>query len=127
MTQNTNSTGRQQFLPGIQRIGNFSPGTETIAIAADTTAGGSSADFPDIQLKSPASDVLVYNSGSVDVFIAFGDSSVTVAIPTDGSPANGVCIPSKNSYVLDKGQKTSVAAITGSSSATIYFTVGVGS
>jgi len=118
---------RQQFLPSIQRVGNFCPVGNSIAIDADTVEGGTAVQFPALDSDSTATDVLVYNSGSVDAFVAFGTSTLAVVAPTDGTPANGVCIPSKNSFVLDKGNNTWVSVITATGTATVYLTQGTGS
>lgn len=75
----------------------------------------------------PNSDILLFNSGTVNVFITFGDSTATAVAPVDGTPANGVVVAPGAYLVFNKGINTYIAGITASSTATIYFYQGYGS
>lgn len=66
------------------------------------------------------SDVVIWNSGSVAVFIKFGNATVAAAI-TDHPIAPGAIY----TYRRDHDQ-THVAGITASGTATAYFTCGEG-
>lgn len=123
------SPSRQQFLPNIQRIGNFAAVGNGMAITADAvTSGGVSAAFPTLPVNASASDVLVVNTGTVSAFIQFGTGAApTITIPSSGTPGNGIVVPAGNSWVLDKGIADWAAASTSSSTATVYFYQGIGS
>lgn len=120
---------RQQYLPNIQRIGNFVAIGNGICLVADTTTGGISVQFPTLPDGSFATDVLVVNaSATIDAFIQFAnDAAPTVAIPISGTPANGIIVPARNSWVLDKCFAQWVSGITATSTATLYLYQGAGS
>lgn len=75
----------------------------------------------------PNSDILVFNSGSVNVFVAFGATAPTALAPVDGTPANGIIIAPGAYLTFNKGSNGFIAGITASSTATIYFYQGYGS
>lgn len=121
-------TKRQQYLPSIQRVGNFVAVGNSILLPCTTTSGSDEVAFPALATDSPATDVLIYNAGSVAAWIAFGnDSSVVVAIPTAGTPANGIALAPGVEMALDKSNALYVVGITASSTASVYITQGIGS
>lgn len=118
-------TTRQQYLGAIQRVGNFCPVGNTTVLACSGTSA--SVELPALPAESTATDILIYNAGSVAAFLVFGTSAPTAVAPTDGTPANGFPIPPGTAWVFDKGQNTFVGGITASSTATVYLTQGIGS
>lgn len=64
------------------------------------------------------SRVTVYNSGSVAVFVKSGDVTVTAAATNQFVPAGQMRVFERNP------NDTHLAAITASSTATVYFTLG---
>ncbi len=103
----------------------FTPAA-TIALAASATSVRKA-------ITSAEGQVMVYNLGSVPVFVAFGSSTVTAAV------ANTASTTSKNGFPLHDSQRilitppknaTHVAVITNSAAATsakVYVTAGYGS
>lgn len=96
----------------------------TSAISATTT----SANVALSTTGGNFSQIAVYNAGSVDVFVAFGtSSSIAAVVPSSGSPANGSVVPPGQIRGYTVSPDTShVAAITGSSTATVYVEPGEG-
>lgn len=77
--------------------------------------------------QSDTVQVRVYNTGSVAVFVRFGNSSVTATVPVVGGAAGGVAIaPGSVEPFGIRSSDTHVAAITSSGSATVYWTLGEG-
>lgn len=66
------------------------------------------------------STTLVENSGTTDVFVAFGDNTVTV------TAANGTRVPAGWAIAFNIGTATNIAYITASSTSTISATTGTG-
>lgn len=116
---------RAQYFPGIQRIGNFAPVGNGIAL--NLTTSNEAVQFPALLAGNTATDCMVINPGTVAAFITFGNASPTAATPVDGTPANGICIPGGVVMVFDKGASTWVAGITATSTTTLYLYQGVGS
>lgn len=121
------SSRRIQYLPNIQRVGNFVAVGNGVALTA--TTGGVNAQFPTLPDGSPATDVMVVNSSTtIAAFIAFGnDTAPTVAIPVPGTPGNGIIIPPGYAFVFDKCFANFISAATAASTATIYAYQGIGS
>jgi len=119
---------RQQFLPSIQRVGNFTPVGNCILLPCTTTSGSSQVALPTLPTGSTASDILIWNSGSVGAFVVFAkEDGVDAAIPTAGNPANGMPLAPGVEMVIDKGQAQYVAGITSTSTADVYMIQGIGS
>lgn len=98
----------------------------TITITAATTAGGVSGTFTTVNSKQDDS-VLCSNAGAVTVFIAFGTGSATATVPTTETQG-ATAILAGESLVLTKGTGAdTVAAITASSTSTLYCTAESGS
>lgn len=116
---------RVQYIPSIQRIGNFAVVGNGIAL--NLTNSNEAVKFPAIPDGSPATDVMLINPGTVSAFITFGTASPAAAIPVDGTPANGILLPAGVVMVLDKGLQTWIAGITATGSTTIYAYQGAGS
>jgi len=95
-------------------ITNFTPTDDTVSIAATTAT----SSFPLAASVTPT-QVLVLNTHSAVIHIAFGDETVTASTNDTPIPANGWITLNAQNY-------THVAAIAASGSGTIYFTPGVG-
>jgi hypothetical protein len=97
----------------------FAPVGATVNVAASGTTG--SVALTSIGEMQGSRTVRVANSGSVAAWIAFGGSSVTAAA------ASGIPVLGGETVVLEVSPKaTHVAAITGGTAATVYFTSGKG-
>lgn len=95
----------------------FSPGT-SITLSATTTSGTSSATALPLSANR---QVLVQNAGAVPAFVEFGTSAVAAAVATS------LPILAGGSRVFSiPASVTHAAAITGSSTATVYVTPGHG-
>lgn len=94
----------------------FSPLADTITV----TVGLASAAQALTGAPTGRSDVRLYNAGTVPVFIKFGASDVTV------TTGNGVPIPAGAVEVLNAGNATHVATISGTAAQTLYVTSGDG-
>lgn len=88
----------------------------TVNLAA-TNSTGSVALSP---LPLNRKDVVVYNPGSTLAFVEFGGAAVTASAST------GFPIPPGAQVRLHAGDNTYVAGIMASSTATLYFSSGVG-
>lgn len=99
----------------------FYPLTNTPIIMAATTSSGAAASQI-TAAETPSSSALVVNTGSVTAFVAFGTSAITVAATT------GIPIPPNVPmyFTLDNNHQY-VAAITGTSTASVYIVAGRGS
>ncbi len=84
--------------------------------------------LPTLADGSPATDLMIYNSGNVAAFIAFGTTNTVAAVIPTGTAANGISIPPGGLIILSKSTDTTyVAGITASSTATVYLYAGIGS
>ncbi len=109
----------------VSRVSNFFQVGNGQALDCTGTSGSIAlVTLPD---QSPATDILIYNSGTVNVFVTFGLTAPTAVAPTNGTPANGmICAP--GAYLtFCKGSNLYIAAITASGTSTIYFYQGYGS
>lgn len=114
----------------VQRVGNFFATGLSILLPCTTTSGSSAVLFPAIpDGLGYCTDVEISNLGTVPVWIAFGGtSSLTVAIPTAGVPANGRCLIPGGVVTWCKGTNGFyVAGITQTSTASVYIDQGYGS
>jgi len=107
------------------QVNTFFPIGATVNLVADTNSDRVALTAYDPTIGT----VRVYNSGTVDAFIAFGDSAVTAAL------ASGMPVKAGNTEVFALGDSmigkgvtapTHVAMITASDTATVYLTSGVG-
>lgn len=98
--------------------------TNTVALACSTTSAG--AALPATTL-TPWYSVILYNSGTVPVFVVAGTGSAPTAVFPTTTPLAGKVIPpgAVVTYSLNK-EFTHLAGITASGTATIYITTGVG-
>lgn len=98
------------------RVTNFSPsfGAGGTISATTTSAAGS------VTMSADLTEVVIYNSGLVPVFLRWGTGAQT-AVVTDYPLAPGA------TQVFRKGPATNIAAITASSTATVYYMPGFGS
>ncbi len=122
MSTNNIQTPQQQ-----SRITNFFTVGNSILVPCTTSSGSTRVAFPTVSNGSFATDIMVSNAGSVDVWVALGNSTVTAAIPTTGSPANGIRLPAGPVMTLSKGSATHIAGLTSSSTANLYVSQGYGS
>lgn len=88
----------------------------TVSIAATTSTSSAALSLP-----GSSAQVLVSNAGSVTAFIAFGDSTI-VAVATTSTPV----LAGTQQVFTRPYSSTHVATITGTGTATVYFTPGVG-
>ncbi len=110
----------------VSRISNFAQVGNGQALSCSTNSA--SVAFATLPPNLPfATDVLLYNDSAVNVFVAFGATAPTALAPTNGSPANGIIVPPHLYVVLNKNTAAYIAAITASSTATLYFYQGYGS
>ena len=107
------------------QVNTFFPLGATVNLEADTSSDSVALTAYDPSLGT----VRIYNSGTVDVFVAFGTSGVTAAL------ASGMPVKAGNTEVFGLGSTllradttppTHVAMITASDTATVYLTSGVG-
>lgn len=97
----------------------FCPADTTSTIEADTNSDRVALSTPN------PNTVLCYNSGSVPVFVRAGGSTVT-ATTADMPIVGGEYRVFNLKDSITSGEFTHIAVITGSSTATIYFTPGSG-
>lgn len=91
----------------------FSPGP-TVTLAVTTTTGR-------VALTGTGPSLEVQNAGAVTMFVKLGSSSVTAAV-TDYP-----ILPGQSKVIgVDVSTQTHIAAITASSTATLYATTGQG-
>ncbi len=109
----------------VGRVSNFF--CEGNGVLLPCTSSTAARQFPALSAKSSSTDVMIVNTGSVAVFIAFGTATLSAVIPTDGISQNGICIPGGAIMVLCKGKATWVAGITATSTASVYLYQGYGS
>ena len=96
---------------------NFCQTADTVTVSASTTSANVALGAT---RSASGFSVMCTNAGSNLAFIAFGTS--TVAATTAGIPV----MPGAQIVVEAPAQATYVAAITGSSTTTMYFTPGQG-
>jgi len=111
----------------VNRVSNFFVVGNGQALACSgTSANVAFQSLP--QNVQYATDILLYNAGTVNVFVAFGsDNTITASAPTNGTPANGIIIAPSAYLAFNKGYATYIAGIAASSTATLYFYQGYGS
>jgi len=101
-------------------MGYIQTNSPTILLAATSSSG--SITIPEHSRNTR--EVVIYNAGSVDVFITSGTGSATAAVPTS-TISNNVPIPAGQSYTMNKMPDHNViAAITSTGTANVYITVG---
>jgi hypothetical protein len=103
----------------------FQQTTDTVAIVA--SAGSTRVALADPKDGKTERFYMLFNSGLVDAFVAFGSSTIEAGIPTAGVPANGMPLPAGCMMPVRRSSSdTHMAAITGSSTTPIYVTTGQG-
>lgn len=117
----------------MKRIANFFPVGNGMLLPCSTTSGNTSVAFPVLTAAVGfANDIQIYNDGTVDAFVAWGSSTITAAIPTAGTPANGIVIAPGVYLTFNKGnaangtQVTSIAGLTASGTVNLYIYQGYG-
>lgn len=80
-----------------------------------------------VALSNPgAPNIEIYNSGSVPVFMVYGDSTVTATFPTS-SASTGKIVAAGAVVIYSKAPTaTHIACITASSTASVYVSTGKG-
>lgn len=104
----------------------FSSSANTGMLSVGTSSTSVALPIP-AALSAWSNQVLVVNAGANPVFVAFGGSSVTAAIPVAGTPANGVPVPAGASQVFTVSGAVKIAAIAATGTNSVYFVAGVGS
>lgn len=100
---------------------NFRP-CQTVALSATT----SSSSYTLGACGAPTLNVDCYNTGSVTVFLAGGVSSATATVPTGTAAVGNYHLGAGMDKIFDLGSSNTIAAITSSSTATVYCTSGGG-
>lgn len=122
---------RLENLAQIMRIGNFAVIGNGIALSVSSSSSFSQFDvlpkIPGMPDQISGTDIMVVNAGTITAFITIGTTAPTAVIPTVGTPANGICILPGDTILFDKSINTYVAAITESSTTTLYCYQGFGS
>lgn len=94
----------------------------TISLSATTTSGTTSrtalTGLTD-EYGAAADTLLIYNAGSVPAFIAVGSSTIVAA-------TTSLCIAPGAVMAISRNNATHAAAITASSTATVYVSSGIG-
>lgn len=99
----------------------FTPTGNTVNVTADSSGASVALTILGGTSQQGSRSIRVYNALSEDVFIAFGDSSITTATTT------GVPIPAGGVEVFEVSPKaTHLAARTASGSGSVYATSGRG-
>jgi hypothetical protein len=103
-------------------ISPFAPGSTagTSLLAVTTTSARVAAKTSATYVKR----IRIYNAGSVDAFVEFGDATVTATVPVGGTPGS-MPVPAGAVEVLTCAQ-SDVAAICASGTTTLYITPGEG-
>lgn len=113
-------------MQGFSRTQQFTfQGNSSIAITASGTS--SNIALPTAGIGSV--DLEITNSStSVNAWVAFGDSSAIAAVIPTGTAANGYILLAGQTKVISIGvaQPVYMAAITASSTAALYVTIGQG-
>lgn len=91
-----------------------SPG-QTVNIAVSNTSGTVA-----LPTKLPDGYLRLFNAGASTVFVAIGSSTITASATADMPLVTGATI------IIDRGNATTLAAITATSTATLYATAGEG-
>lgn len=105
----------------------FTPMGSTAAAACTTSSGSTRVAMP-VTPSTVSYNVRVKNIDTTNVaYVAFGDSSVTAAVPAAGTPAAGIPIgPGETAGFTLGAQITHFAGITSTSTATLLVTCGMG-
>ena len=103
----------------------FSPRGNSYALSVTNVSGSLSTSESN---NLSGQQYLLTNLGVNALFFAYGPpgSQPVAVIPTAGSPANGVCLPAGVSAVFTLPSGAVIAAITASSTTTLYISVGEG-
>lgn len=113
-------------MQGFSRSQQFTfQGNASVAITASSTS--SNLALPSAGIGSV--DIEITNSSSsVNAWVAFGDASTIAAVIPTGTAANGYILLAGQTKVISIGvaQPVYIAAITASSTAAIYVTIGQG-
>ena len=104
-------------------------------VAATSTAGASgSVALPPpcgstgaTSFSNALGQMLVYNSGTVVVFVAFGNSAVVATAPVGATPGGTPIPPGAMVTLTVRNNPGFAAAIAATGTVTVYFTPGAGS
>ena len=89
---------------------------DTILIAATTVSGLASLPFG---VASASTSLRVYNDGPSLAFVTIGKGTATASVKS-------IPIPSGGTQLINKGPNDTVAAVTLTTTANVYFTPGYG-
>ncbi|MDE2472695.1 MAG: hypothetical protein KGL35_29225 [Bradyrhizobium sp.] len=107
-------------------MSSFSPLANTGSLSVGTSSTSAAIPLPG-SATGWSHECQVSNTGTNAVFVAFGGSSVTAAIPVAGTPANGIPVPAGATVNFSLSGASHIAAIASTVTNAIYFTAGVGS
>lgn len=106
-------------------MSSFSPYAKTGALSVGTASTSAAIPLPGSAVGW-SHEVLVTNAGTNTVFVAFGGSGVTAAVPVAGTPADGVAVAAGQTQAFSLNASSYIAAIASTGTNLVYFTAGVG-
>lgn len=95
----------------------------TIAIAATTSS--QSATFTNVQAVN-AGSVMVANTSTGVIFVAFGTGAATATVATGTESTTSIPVPAGAIMVLTKGKSVDTVAVIASIAGNVYLSCGVG-
>jgi hypothetical protein len=105
----------------MSRIHAFRPEGKTVKVAATTTSGATP-----VQIHPGTSNhIRVWNSGTAEVYVAFGTSAVVAAVPA-GSAQWGTPVPAGAVEIFTEVSGGYMAAIMAVGTASVFATPGEG-
>jgi len=106
-------------------MSSFSPSANAALISVGTSSSAVAIPLPG-SATTWAHEVLVTNTGTNAVFVAFGGAGVTAAIPATDTPADGVIVPGGSSQAFSVNGASHMAGIASTGTNAVYFVAGVG-
>lgn len=103
----------------------FRPSGNTVLVVASSSTSALATQWN----TGNMSQCWVSNQSTLAVWLAWGSSTINAAIPTTGTPCQGLALPSTLSRCFTIGPNNNAAwisAVTSAGTANIYVTPGVG-
>lgn len=107
-------------------MSSFNPAADAGVISVTSSSVSAAIPLPGT-LTGWNHEVVVVNTGSNPVYVAFGGSGVTAAIPVSGTPANGIPVGAGATYTFSLSGQSHIAAIASTGTNSVFFAAGVGS
>lgn len=109
------------------QLGAFIPQGKSFMLAVTSTSTVTPLVATPLATGLQPTQILAYNAGPDDAYLAWGISTVTAVIPTAGSPQQGMMIPAGAIFVLTTAPGVYYAAISAATkTASLYLTPGEG-